>query len=114
LIEQEEKTIEKREARSHDQRLVRQKPRNEQRKVTKTVRYGWINKFEHIDGKRVFNILSCRDEEDDQKICDYTWFISDGLNLCEETGQTHYQRQGGADGRLKIRATICKRTGGID
>jgi hypothetical protein len=85
LIEQEEKTIEKREARSHDQRLVRQKPRNEQRKVTKTVRYGWINKFEHIDGKRVFNILSCRDEEDDQKICDYTWFISDGLNLCEET-----------------------------
>ena len=85
LIEQEEKIIEKREARSHEQRLMRTKSKNEQRKVIRMVRYGWINQLEHSDHKRIFNMLNCRDERDGRKICDYTWFISNGLNLCEET-----------------------------
>lgn len=85
LIEQEETVVELRQQRNHQQRLIREKPRHEQRKVIKTVRYAWKSRLEHIDGKRTFNMLSCREVQDQEEKCDYTWLVSDGLNLCEET-----------------------------
>lgn len=84
-VEEEEDIIEQRQARNHQQRLRREKPRHEQRRVVKTVRYAWKNQLEHIDGERTFNMLSCGEEKDGEEKCDYTWLVSDGLNLCEET-----------------------------
>ena len=55
------------------------------RRVIKEIRYEWVNQLEHIDGVRTFNILSCREVEDGQENCNYTWLLSNGLNLCEET-----------------------------
>jgi hypothetical protein len=85
LVEQETRIIESRQGRSHEQRLSRQKPRHETRQIIKETSYEWINRLEHIDGVRTFNMLSCREVEDDDENCNYTWMLSNGLNLCEET-----------------------------
>jgi hypothetical protein len=85
LIEQEETIIELRCARSHEERLSRKNSNNEKRTVVKETRYGWINQLKHIDGRRRFNILSCKEVKDSEQKCNYTWLVSDGLNLCEQT-----------------------------
>ena len=85
LVEQDIKVIESRQGRSHEQRLIRQKPKNEMRVVNKEISYEWVNRLEHIDGVRTFNVLSCREVEDGGENCNYTWLLSNGLNLCEET-----------------------------
>ena len=85
LVERQERTIASRQGRSHEQRLSRQKPKRETRLVIKETSYEWINRLEHIDGVRTFNMLSCREVEDGGENCNYTWMLSNGLNLCEET-----------------------------
>lgn len=85
LIEQEEKIIELRLEPSHEQRLTRQRFKNETRRVITETTYEWVNQLEHIDGIRTFNMLSCREVEDGRENCNYTWLVSNGLNLCEET-----------------------------
>lgn len=85
LIETQEKNIEVRKKRSHEERLMRTKPMRQERRVEKTTEYGWINKLEHWDGKRTFNIFKCKEVEDGRENCNYTWMSSKGLNLSEET-----------------------------
>jgi hypothetical protein len=85
LDEQETRIIESRQGRTHEQRLIRQEPKHETRLITKETSYEWVNRLDHIDGVRTFNVLSCREVEDNHENCNYTWLVSDGLNLCEET-----------------------------
>ena len=85
MVDEEEKDIEARHARTHRQRLVRTAPKNEQRRVVTTTEYRWIPAFEHWDGLRTFNVLRCTENKDGKQICHYTWLLSKGLKLNELT-----------------------------
>jgi hypothetical protein len=84
LVEKETRRIPARRRRTHPERLSRPKSRHETREVIKTVSYEWNEQFRHWDQERIFNILSCNEEEDGETNCQYTWIISDRLNLCED------------------------------
>ncbi|MBF0532955.1 MAG: hypothetical protein HQL23_07670 [Candidatus Omnitrophica bacterium] len=85
LIDEEKKDIEARHSRSHSDRLVRAKPKNERRRVVKTTEYKWITNLRHWDQRRIFNVLKCKETQDGRQNCDYTWLVSGGLNLGEST-----------------------------
>jgi hypothetical protein len=79
------KNIAERHARTHDQRMGRQYLPETTRKVIEQTTYSWMTNVEHWDGKRTFNLMKCRHTQDGQKRCDYTWLVSDGLNLSKDT-----------------------------
>ena len=83
FVEEETKTIPARRRRTHQNRLIRQKPRHETREAVTTARYEWIKEFRHWDGERVFNILGCHETEDGKDLYHCTWIVSDKLNVCE-------------------------------
>ena len=85
LIKEKSKEIECRHKRTHEQRLKRSICRNEKRTTIRKTIYSWMQGIEHWDNSRKYNLLSCREEKDGEKICDYTWLISDGLRLNEDT-----------------------------
>ena len=84
LVEEETKTIALRRRRTHEERLKRKKPQYETREVVRSLRYEWDEQLKHWDKERVFDILSCYEAKDGKDLCQYTWIISEGLNLCED------------------------------
>jgi len=77
------KEIEARYARTHADRITREKPRHEKRIVSKKTTYTWKANIEHWDGKRIFNVMTCKEVEDGVTNCDYVWLVSAGLKLGE-------------------------------
>jgi hypothetical protein len=84
MTQREEKEIDVRNKRCHQDKLMRSKPKNKKRTVIKETTYTWMNAVQHWDGKRSFNIMSCQEVEDGQTNCDYVWLVSDGLGLSPE------------------------------
>jgi len=77
------KDIASRKRRSHAERLKRRVISPKTREVTVESVYTWLSSAKHWDGKRSFNILTCKETEGVKTNCDYTWLVSDGLNLSE-------------------------------
>jgi hypothetical protein len=84
IVQREEKEIEVRNERTHEERMIRNRPKNEKRMLIKETTYTWMNGVEHWDGERTFNVMTCREVEDGELNCDYVWLVSDGLNLNED------------------------------
>lgn len=87
IIRRREKYIKVRNRRSHTQRLTRPKTKTQRRKVIRESIYTWMSDIRHWDGKRSFNILTCRETEDNKKKCDYVWVVSNGLNLSKDNAE---------------------------
>jgi len=68
-----EKQIQKREARDHDQRIMRGPPKYETRSVVTRRDYQWQEKVQHWDQERHFNILACNETTDGKKNFHYVW-----------------------------------------
>jgi len=83
IVQREEKEIEVRNERTHEERIIHNKPKNAKRILIKETTYTWMNGVKHWDGKRIFNVMTCREIEDGELNCDYVWLVSDGLNLNE-------------------------------
>lgn len=81
----EEKQIECRQTRRHDQRIIREAPKYETRRVVIRTDYQWLGKVRHWDGQRHFNILACQQTTDEKSNCHYVWQLSDGLVLNRQT-----------------------------
>lgn len=84
IIRRRERYIKVRNRRSHAQRLARTKTKTQNRKVIRESVYTWMSDIRHWDGKRSFNILTCKETEDNKKKCDYVWIVSNGLKLCKD------------------------------
>ena len=96
IIRRRERHIQVRKRRSHRQKLVRSKAKTGRRKVVRETVYTWMGNVRHWDGKRSFNILTCKETNDGKKNCDYVWLVSDGLNVCKDNAVTLAER-----GRLR-------------
>lgn len=84
--------IEDRQPRNHEQRLIRSKPQNKKRTVTQETRYTWMTGIEFSEDRSLFNIMTCKEMVDEEKICDYVWLVSDELGLNEDTVKPLTQR----------------------
>ncbi|MFH1753132.1 MAG: hypothetical protein ABH875_03020 [Candidatus Omnitrophota bacterium] len=84
IVSRDTRDIEARKRRSHTQRLNRRKTNSKKREVTVEGTYTWLNAAKHWDGKRSFNIVTCKEIEGTKTNCDYVWLVSDGLRLCED------------------------------
>lgn len=87
LVIREEKEIQKRQRRTHNGRLTRTRPERKTRKVVTERNIEWMEKVEHWDGKRHFNIITCHETVDGKNTCKYTWLLSDGIMLNGGTAQ---------------------------
>lgn len=92
IEETEEQEIEKRERRSHEERLARGATQNSKRVQVKKTTYSWMAGIEYDEDRNKFNIMTCKEEVDGHKTCDYVWLVSDGLNLNENTVKQLAQR----------------------
>ena len=81
IVETEEKEIEERNRRSHEEKLLRAKPRNKKRIVTTETTYSWVTGVKFSEERSLFNIMTCKEVHEGKKVCDYVWLVSDGLNL---------------------------------
>jgi len=84
IVEMEEKEIEDRQRRSHEERLIRVKPQNKKRTVTTETMYTWDTGIEFNEERSLFNVMTCKEVVDGNVRCDYVWLASDGLNLNED------------------------------
>jgi len=92
IVDIEEEVIEDRQKRNHEQRLKRGRPRHKKRiRVTETT-YTWMSGIEPTKDRSLFNVMTCKELVDGVKTCDYTWLVSDGLNLNESNVKTLTQR----------------------
>jgi hypothetical protein len=89
----QEEEIEDRQRRSHEQRLKRGRPKHKKRlRVTETT-YTWMSGIDEPSGKRsLFNVVTCKEQVDGVKTCDYAWLVSNGLNLSEDNVKALAQR----------------------
>ena len=85
MVETDEKEIDERQRRSHQERLTRRKPEHTKRKRTTETTCTWMKGIEFSQDRSLFNIMTCKEVVDGQTMCDYVWIVSDGLNLSEET-----------------------------
>lgn len=92
MIEKEEQEVEDRHKRSHEEKLIRGRPKHQTRMIKTETTYTWMSQVEHWDGQRRFNVLGCREIVDGKKQCDYLWLVSDGLNLNEDNVKALTQR----------------------
>lgn len=92
IEEIEEADIEERNPRDHQGRFVRSKPQYKKRKVVRKTIYSWMTGIEFSEDRSLFNIMTCRETVDGEKVCDYVWLVSDGLNLNEDTVKPLAQR----------------------
>jgi hypothetical protein len=79
LIRRQEQMIEERNARSHEERLIRTNARNRTRPVVTERTYRWMKRLGHWDGKRMFNICYVKECVDGKKTCEYTWMVSNEI-----------------------------------
>ena len=84
IVRRDTRDINVRKKRLHTQRLKRRKTEPERRQVIIEAAYTWLNVAKHWDGKRSFNILTCKETQGAKTNCDYVWLVSDGLSLCED------------------------------
>lgn len=92
VIKKEEQEVEDRHKRSHEERMMRGRAKNQTRMIETETTYTWMSQAEHWDGQRRFNILGCREMVDGKEQCDYLWLVSEGLNLNENTIEALAQR----------------------
>lgn len=85
IVHRDTRDINARQKRSHTQRLKRRKTKVKKRQVTIESTYTWLNAAKHWDGKRSFNIVTCKETQDKKTNCDYVWLVSDNLGLCEDS-----------------------------
>lgn len=85
LVKEETKEIGVRNKRTHQEKLMRSKPKYLTRTIKTRKTYSWMQGIKHWNNQRRYNLLTCRDEEDGRIKCDYVWLLSDGLLLCRET-----------------------------
>jgi hypothetical protein len=85
IHEVEEIDIEERQPRNHEERLLRSKPKHKNRTVIQETTYSWMTGIEFSEDRSLFNIMTCKEMIDGEKVCDYVWLVSDGLNLNEDT-----------------------------
>ncbi len=100
LIKQEKEQIELREKRTHEERLIRSKPVNAKREKIKERIYTWMSGIKHWNNERLYNVMTCKEKEDNNKNCDYVWLVSEGLLLSRETVEELSEK--GGRGRWKI------------
>jgi len=85
LVKKERKEIGVRNKRTHQERLMRNKPGHQTRVVDRERIYTWMQGIKHWNNQRRYNLLTCKEKEDGQINCDYTWLVSNGVLLCRET-----------------------------
>jgi len=76
--------IGQRRRRTHEQRIKRSKPRHDSRVRTQESVITFKAGIQFSEDRSLFNVMTCKEEIDGKKICDYVWLVSDGLKLCEE------------------------------
>lgn len=85
LKEKREKVIPLRQRRNHQEKLFRSKVQYKVRTVIKETTYTWMREIEYFLDNRKFNIMACKETEDNRTNCNYVWLVSDGLKLNKET-----------------------------
>ncbi len=83
IVESEEKEIDDRKKRSHEERLFRVKAQYKKRIETTETTYTWMRGVEFSEERSLFNVMACKEIVDGQTIYDGVWLASDGLNLNE-------------------------------
>ena len=113
LMEREEEEIGERAPRTHEERMRRQKPRHAKRKKVTEIKYRWMEKLPHWDERRYFNVLSCEENRDGEKICDYKWLITDGLRLDRNTARA-LSREGRGRWKIENEGFNMQKNGGYE
>ncbi len=113
IIDVEEEEIADRQRRSHEQRLQRGRPKHKKRmRVTETT-YSWMRGIDEPSGERsLFNVMTCKEEVDGIKTCDYVWLCSDGLNLCGDNVKQLTQRGGRCRWKIENEGINIQKNGG--
>jgi len=83
IVEIEEKEIDDRQKRSHEERLIRSKAQYNKRIETTETTYTWMTGVEFSEERSLFNIMTCKEIVDGQTVYDGVWLVSDGLNVNE-------------------------------
>jgi len=113
IIDVEEEEIEDRQRRSHEQRLQRGRPKHKMRKRVTETTYTWMNGIDEPSGARsLFNVMTCKEEVDGEKTCDYVWLCSDGLKLCEDNVKQLTQRGGRCRWKIENEGINTQKNGG--
>ena len=79
----EEREIEERNRRTHEQKLLRFKPQHKKTVTRKETTYTWDTGIEFSEDRSLFNVLTCKEVVDGMDVCDYAWLVSDRLKLNE-------------------------------
>jgi hypothetical protein len=113
ILDVEEEEIEDRQKRSHEQRLERNKPQNKKRIRFRETTYTWMTGIEVPTKDRYpFNVMTCKDVVDGQKICDYVWLVSNGLNLNRDNVKALTQRGGRCRWKIENEGINTQKNGG--
>lgn len=79
------KEIQSRERRTHQQRVEREIVKGGTRQEKVERKYTWANAVGHWQNERKYNLLSCQEMVDEKKTCQYTWLVSEGIKVNEQT-----------------------------
>jgi len=79
------KEIKSRTHRSHQQRCEREVLAGGTRLEKVERKYTWANEIGHWQNERKYNLLSCQESVDEKVRCKYTWLVSGGIKINEQT-----------------------------
>lgn len=113
IVETEEKEIEDRQKRTHEERLLRKKAKNVTRIVTTQTTYTWMRGIEFSDDRSLFNIMTCKELYEGEKVCDYVWLVSDGLNL-NENNVKQFAKAGRCRWKIENEGNNMQKNGGYN
>ena len=113
ITDVEEKEIEDRQRRSHEQRLQRGRPKHKKRIRVMETTYTWMSGIDVPSTQRsLFNVMTCKEQVDGVKMCDYVWLCSDGLNLSGDNVKQLTQRGGRCRWKIENEGINTQKNGG--
>jgi hypothetical protein len=111
---QSDRQIQQRRRRSHDQRILRTAPQYQTRSVVTGTRYQWLDRIQHWDERRHFNILMCEQICEGKNHCHYVWQITDGIPLNKTTVEELANAGGRCRWKIKNQGFNTQKNGGYE